>query len=290
LATLLEVFPQALTIVLFVAIGLDLTAADFDRVRAAPLLVITGLLAPLVVLPPLAIALAALPGVPPDARLGLLLIAVSPVGGFSTIYSYLAKASPALSVALTTLSGLASPLTIPVVTAVIAAVMPDALGLPAPVRTIATFILTLVVGPILIGMWLRSRRPDLATGYRPVLGRITFAGVITLTALVVAADPPAFVTALTDASLVVTAFVVASFGAGWIIGGVVGASPRDRFTMATEFTARNAGVAMSIALTVLDRFDLARFGILYVVLEAPFMLIASALFRRSQKDGSSIAS
>lgn len=288
MATLLDYFPSGLTIVLFVAIGLDLTVADFQRIRSAPALVITGLLAPLLVLPPLAIALAALPGVPPDARLGLLLIAVSPVGGFSTIYSYLANASPALSVALTTLSGLASPLTIPLVSAIVVAAMPEPIGLTAPTITIARFIVTAVVGPMLIGMWLRNRRPDLAAHYRPLLGKLTLVGVIVLTGLIIAADPASFFRALADASLVVTLFVVASFAAGWMAGRAVGAAPRDQFTLAAEFTARNAGVAMAIALAVLDRFDLARFAILYVVLEAPFMLIASALFRRSQKAGSSI--
>jgi bile acid:Na+ symporter, BASS family len=287
--TLLEYFPSALTMALFVAIGLDLTVADFERIRAAPALVITGLLAPLLVLPPLAIGLAAIPGVPSDARLGLLLIAVSPVGGFSTIYSYLAKASPALSVALTTLSGLAAPLTIPLVSAIVVAMMPEPVGLTAPTATIARFIVTAVVGPMLIGMWMRHRRPDLASYYRPLLGKLTLAGVIVLIGLIVAADPASFFRALADASPVVTLFVIGSFAAGWMAGLAVGAAPRDQFTLAAEFTARNAGVAMAIALAVLDRFDLARFGILYVVLEAPFLLTASALFRRSQKAGSSIA-
>ena len=100
---LLDVGVPAITVVML-AIGMALTPGDFDRVRRHPKALITGLVAPLIVLPPLALLLLALFEPVSPVQVGLLLIAACPIGGISNTYSYLAGASLALSIALTACS------------------------------------------------------------------------------------------------------------------------------------------------------------------------------------------
>src|SRR5215831_4971973 len=102
-----------MTFILLVAIGVDLTAPDFERVRRQPALVLTGLFAPLVLLPPMALVQARIFAAPPEVTAGVLLLAICPIGSISNLYSYLARASTALAVTLTGLSCLLASVTIP---------------------------------------------------------------------------------------------------------------------------------------------------------------------------------
>ena len=83
--------------------------------RRQPALVLTGLIGPLLLLPPIAVCLAWAFQPAPDVTAGLLLVAACPIGGISNTYSYLARASTALSVTLTGLSCLFAGVTLPAV-------------------------------------------------------------------------------------------------------------------------------------------------------------------------------
>jgi BASS family bile acid:Na+ symporter len=276
---LAQIVAPILSILLFVAVGLDMRAADFARFRRQPRLIGVGVIAPVFLLPPIAIALCEWAGLSGTVRLGLLLIAISPIGGFSTIYSYIANAAPALSVTLTLFSALAATVTIPVLGAVLNLESQTG-GLTPPVGSIVNYVLSTVVAPVGVGMGIRLMRPEWATRYRSLLNRLSVLGVIVLTLAIIADDPAAFVIAWHDAAAVVALFCVACFAVGAGTGVLLAKDPRDRFTIAAEFTARNAGVAMALALNVLGRIDLARYSILYLVLETPVLLLAAAVFRR----------
>ena len=123
----------AMNFVLLAAVGLDLSREDFTRVRGQGPVVATGLIAPVILLPPLALALVGLFQPAPDVAASLLLIAACPIGGISNTYSYLAQASTALSVTLTAVSCLAAIVTIPVIGGGFELALGERLGLSAPI-------------------------------------------------------------------------------------------------------------------------------------------------------------
>ena len=98
--------------------------------------------------------------------------------------------------------------------------------------------------------------------------------------LIVASDPAAFVSGLSDTVPLGATFVAASFFAGWLIGTASGASSPDRFTLATEFATRNMAVATAIAVTVAGRVEFAAFAATYFLTEIPLMLCAIGVYRR----------
>jgi BASS family bile acid:Na+ symporter len=79
---LLDLAVPAITFPLVFAVGLDLAPADFAHVRRQPRVLTSGLLGPLLLLPPLALLLVALFRPPADVRAGLLLVVACPIGGF----------------------------------------------------------------------------------------------------------------------------------------------------------------------------------------------------------------
>ena len=279
---LIAIVIPTMAFLLQVTVGLDLTAADFARVRRQPGVVLAGLFAPLLLLPPAALLLTHAFQAGPELTASLLLIAACPIGGISTAYTYLARASTALSVTLTGLSCLMAAVTIPVVGAGIELSLGRPFGVAAPLPLLAMQVLVVLALPVAIGMWWRSRAPALADRHAPTLRWVAFGVTALVLVLVVVQAPDAFVGDLSTTVPLATAFVIVSLAAGWLTGMLVSADTRDRFTLATEFGTRNIGIAVAIAVTFLGRVEFARFAVTYALVEVPLLLLAALVFRRQR--------
>jgi BASS family bile acid:Na+ symporter len=269
----------ATSFILLVAVGQDLTAADFGRVRQQRALVLMGLFAPLVLLPPLALGLVEIFAAPPDVRAGVLLIAACPVGGVSSAFSYMARASPALSVTLTGISCLFASATIPMLGWLLSRAFPDTATFTAPLGALASQIFLVLGLPIAVGMLLRRVAPAAVRRAAPAMQVTAFAGILMVFALIIARDPQAFVDQLPTTVPLALTFIGLSMAVGWICAALLTDDRRDRFTIAAEFATRNIAVATTIAVTILGRFEFARFSAVYSLTEIPLMLAAIAAFR-----------
>jgi BASS family bile acid:Na+ symporter len=278
--TLIEISVPVLTFVLLAGVGLDLTVDDFRRVRRQPGLMLVGLVGPLFLLPPIAVGLAWAFQPTPEVTAGLLLVAACPIGGISNTYSYMARASTALSVALTGLSCLLCGLTVPAVGRFLGMVTTQPLTLTVPIPTLITQLLLIFSLPVALGMWARRRWADRARQYQPTLQNLAFIGVGLMLVLIISNDPRAFLDELPKTVPLAAVFIACSAAAGWMAAAMVTADPRDRFTLAAEFGTRNLGVAIAVAVTMLGRVEFARFAYTYFLTEVPLMLLAAALFRR----------
>jgi BASS family bile acid:Na+ symporter len=269
-----------ITFLILLAVGLDLTPGDFARVRHQHRIVAAGLVGPLLLLPPLALVLILVFSPTTDIRAGLLLVVACPIGGISNLYTYLARAATALSVTLTAFSSVLAILTIPLLDIVFGAVSGHRMGLTAPLPLIVGQLLVMLGLPVALGMWARFSLPALAGRSQRYLRAVGVGGIVALIVLIVASDPVGFVNGLAGTVPLAATFVAASFLAGWLVGGVTGASPSDRFTLATEFATRNIAVAAAIAVTLAGRVEFALFATTYFLTEAPLMLGAIIVFRR----------
>jgi BASS family bile acid:Na+ symporter len=261
---------------------MDLTGRDFSRLGRQPGTVLTGLVAPLLMLPPIAMGLVSLFRPSPDVEAGMMLIAACPIGGISNTYSYLARASTALSVTLTAISSLMAVLTIPALDRVFELALGRPFGFSAPAALLITQLLLMLALPIGLGMWIRRRWPRFADDQRPLVQRVGFGALAALIAIVIWGESERFATGLSRAVPLAAVFVVASLAAGWVVGGAIRASASDRFTIAAEFATRNVAIATAIAVTLLGRIDFAVFATIYFLTEVPIMLAAIALFRANR--------
>src|SRR4051812_35393868 len=229
--TLIGVVIPAMNFLLLAAVGLDLSSRDFARLRQQWTVVAVGLVVPLIVLPPLALGLTRLFHASPELTTSVLLIAACPIGGISNTYSYLARASTALSVTLTGLSCVCASVTIPLVSKgfEMALAQPFPLSVPIPLLVGQ---LVLVLGlSVAVGMWVRRRAPDLAERAHLVLRRLAFLGIGVVLLLVIVDDPLAFAGGLWTTVPMAAVFVVGSMGAGWMTATLVTRDSRDRFTL-----------------------------------------------------------
>jgi bile acid:Na+ symporter, BASS family len=280
--TLIALVIPAMNFLLLFTVGLDLTENDFARVRRQPALIASGLVAPLVLLPPIAVGLIWLLQPGPAVAASLLLIAACPIGGISNAFTYLARGSTALSVTLTGLSCVAASVTIPLVGKAFEISLRQPFALSAPLSTLIGQLVVVLGLPVALGMWIRRSRPGFAKTLGPALRPLAFIGTAVVLFLIIVDAPVAFVGGLTTTVPLAAAFVVSSIVAGWITGVLVTKDRRDRFTLAAEFGSRNVGIAMAIAVTILGRVEFASFAVIYSLTEIPLMLAAIALFRRQQ--------
>jgi bile acid:Na+ symporter, BASS family len=267
-----------ITFVLMTAVGMDLTLAHFDDVRRRPLMLAAGLIAPVVLLPALALLLVAAFQPPTHVAAGLLLVAACPIGGISNTYSYLAQASTALSVALTTLSCALAAITIPAISRGFEFATGTPMGFAAPAVLPAQLFL-MVVLPVLIGMTIRHRWPGIADENRAGLQRAAFVAVGLLLALVIGSNWTPFVDGLSTTAPLAGVFVLLSLVSGWSVAASLGATAADRFTLATEFATRNVAVATAIAVTLLGEPTFAIFAATYFLTEQPILLGATVTYR-----------
>ncbi len=280
--TFVDVAIPLITFLLLTAVGLDLTAADFARVRRQPRLVAAGVLGPLVLLPPLALALQHAFAPPWELSAGLLLIAACPIGGISNTYSLLAGAATALSVTLTGASCLLAVVTLPALARLFEVVLGRPLGFTAPVGALLAQLLFMLTLPVATGMLVRRRWPGVAERHSLGLRRLAAWGLGLLIVIVVWDQLELFRGTLLETARLAACFVALSFAVGWALAALLRAGARERFTLAMEFATRNVAVATAVAVTLLGRVEFAVFATSYFLTELPLALVAAAVFRRAQ--------
>jgi len=271
----------AVTFLLMVVVGLDLTAGEFYRVSRRPVVLVAGLLAPVIVLPPLAWGLVSLTRPSPAVATGLLIMSACPIGGISNAYSLLARANTALSVALTTLSCLLAAATIPAINAGLAFLFGYEVAFPVPGRLLIVQLMVMLAVPVLLGMFIRVRWPDAAARHQPVAQRVAFTLVALLIVVIVSSQLELFLRELTGLVPRALLFMLVSLGAGALAGLLIRADSSERVTLALEFGTRNVAVAAAIAVTMLGRMDFAVFGATYFLAELPLMLLLAMTLRRA---------
>lgn len=281
---LIQIAVPAITFLVLAVVGSSLTTTDFARLWRTPLTIVSGLIAPLILLPPLALGLILLFRPPREIEAGLLLVAACPIGGISNTYSYLARASTALSVTLTGASCLLAVITIPVLDRLFELVLQRPFGFRAPFFLLVVQMVLMLALPIGLGMWARHRWPEWTRKRAALTQQLAFLAMGVLLALFIASEARSFVSGLGRTVPLAAVFVVTSFLAGWLVGTMLAVPAPDRFTLATEFATRNVAVATAIAVTLLGRAEFALFATTYFLTELPLMLLAVAGFRRLRSE------
>jgi bile acid:Na+ symporter, BASS family len=234
----------------------------------------------LVLLPVLAVLVVWLLKPHPVLAGGLLLVAVSPGGVLSNYYCSVARLNVAFSVTLTTVSGFVALAAMPLL---FAAVVPTALGVEAfavPVGEMTTRLLLFLLLPVGLGMALRHLFPAALERGGQVL-RVSGLGLLALFLALVFVDQRHAVVAMFGEALLLTfTFTLLALLAGWFSGGILQLNQTDRAVLAIEFAVRNVGIAALLALATFQQPEFAAFGALFLLFQAPVLILALLLRRR----------
>jgi BASS family bile acid:Na+ symporter len=206
---------------------------------------------------------------------------INPAGPqtISNTYIYLARASTALSVALTVLSCLAALVTIPVLSHVYQLALDRPFGFAVPLPTLVTQLLLMLTAPVALGMAVRHFAPSFARRDENHLRVVGYGALALLIALVIADQRDWFLLHFRGIVVVASAMTMAPLAAGLLVGWLCRAGRHDRFTLGVGVATRNVAIATAIAVTLLGQIQFAVFASIYFLVEVPIMLVAIGIFR-----------
>ncbi|MDC8013681.1 bile acid:sodium symporter family protein [Tahibacter soli] len=284
------VVPIGLVAIMF-SMGLSLTANDFREVARNPRAVFGGLAGQLVLLPPLAIAVAWLFRLPPEMATGLFILAICPGGITSNAITYAAKANVALAVVLTTASSLVTVFTIPLLLNwalthyFVAGEIPP-LSVPKTMLQLAQMTLM----PVALGMAIRAWRPAAAARMTVWLRPASLVVLIAVIAFSVAVSAQLVLDNLLYAGPAAFVLNAASMGVGLVIARGLSLDRNDTLTVAIEVGIHNATMATFLSLSVLKDIALAItptiYGVIMVINAGLLVRLFRALAtRRAQSAG-----
>lgn len=240
--------PIALGIIML-GLGLSLTVADFARVVQQPKPVLIGLGCQLLLLPLVCFGLAEGFALAPALAVGLMLLAASPGGTSANLYSHLAHGDVALNITLTAVNSVIAILTLPlVVNLSLAHFMGEGQAIPLQfAKVLQVFAIVLV--PVAIGMWVRSRYPAFAARMQRPVKIVSALFLVLIILLAVAKDWRTFVDYAPVVGAAALCFNLISLAVGYWVPRLFRLSRRQAIAIGMEIGIHNGTLAIAIALS-----------------------------------------
>jgi len=242
-----------LTILMF-DLGLTLKPQDFKLIAQRPKPVLVGLVGQIILLPLIAWGLILSPltsHLSPLFLIGIMLVACSPGGSSSNVFSMLAKGDVALSVTLTACSSLITLFTLPLIMAWVTASVGEATDIHLPIGNLLIQNLVLMVVPIAIGFVVNIYREQTAAKIHNVLKRIAMPALVLLVTIFFVQHKQTIVAEFASLGLTMTVLILATTGCGALLAWLLKLSTKERRTLVIEIGMQNAAQAITIACSPL---------------------------------------
>lgn len=237
-----------LTLLMF-QLGIELSLKDFQLFVRRPKPVVVGLVGQLILLPLLAFVWAYIFKLEPVFFIGLILIACSPGGSSSNVFSMLAKGDIALSVSLTALSSVLTLFTIPVIMslAVNIAGGTDASIIQLPVGSLIIQNILLMLLPILLGLLFKYKFPVQAEKTRRFISKIAFPALLILITVFFLQHYKTIFQYIGQLGFVILLLILSALLGGYLLAWITRLHEKEKRTIVIEVGMQNAAQAIAIA-------------------------------------------
>lgn len=264
--TIIIVLP-ILTLLMF-DLGLTLRPHDFQLILQRPWPVAAGLLGQIMLLPLLAWAVSTVFHLSPLFFIGVVLIACSPGGSSSNVFSMLARGDVALSVTLTACSSIITLFTVPLIMAWTTQSLGTATDVQLPVGNLLMQNLVLMAVPILIGVGVGTKWRNAAQRIHNVLKKAAFPALILLAAVFFFQHRDTIVREFPSLGLTITVLILLAMGGGALLSFLFRLKGSERRTIVIEVGMQNAAQAITVACSplVFDNETIAIPAIIYALM------------------------
>ena len=242
-----------LTLLMF-DLGLVLKPADFKLVVTRPKPVLIGLFGQIILLPLVAWLIIRSPlttNLSPLFIIGIMLVACSPGGSSSNVFSMLAKGDVALSVTLTACSSIITLFTLPLIMAWVTASVGESVAIHLPIGKLFMQNIVLMVVPIALGFVLNIYRELTAQKIHAVLKRLAMPALLLLITVFYLQHKETIIAEFTSLGLTMSALILATTSCGALIAWLFRCSTKERRTLVLEIGMQNAAQAITIACSPL---------------------------------------
>ncbi|WP_028293761.1 bile acid:sodium symporter family protein [Oceanobacter kriegii] len=260
------VLPIVLAFIMF-AMGLGLRLVHFREILRSPQAMLLGFGAQMVFLPSLALILIIALGLDGPVAAGLFLLSLCPGGATSNLFSYLAGGNVALSIALTAVTSLLVPFTLPLMFVSYLNASGDTLAaFDFPLALTIKQLLVVTAVPVVVGMAIRHWATSLANRIEQPCKRLSTIVMMLLVLALMGTHLPIMADLFSMKGLAVMLLSVFAFVSGLTMARQFGCSSADSRTIAVEVGIQNAGTAILVAMAFLQRPELAMIPLMYGIL------------------------
>lgn len=242
-----------LTLLMF-DLGLVLKPADFKLVVTRPKPVLIGLFGQIILLPLVAWLIIRSPlttNLSPLFIIGIMLVACSPGGSSSNVFSMLAKGDVALSVTLTACSSIITLFTLPLIMTWVTASVGESVAIHLPIGKLFMQNIVLMVVPIALGFVLNIYRELTAQKIHAVLKRLAMPALLLLITVFYLQHKETIIAEFTSLGLTMSVLILATTSCGALIAWLFRCSTKERRTLVIEIGMQNAAQAITIACSPL---------------------------------------
>ena len=273
-----------LTVLMF-DLGLTLKLKDFYMVVTRPKAFFVALTGQIVLLPLIALGLGWAFQLTPVFFIGLMLIACSPGGSSSNIFSKLAGGDVALSVTLTAMSSLLTLITLPILMGWVTAASGAEVGITLPVGNLLKQNLLLMLLPVVIGLVINPFWSKAAAAIDKVLSKAAFPALMLLVTIFFAQHYRTIFAHIGRLGLCVTALILLAIGCASALSRLFRVSGRERRTVNIEVGMQNAAQAIALATSpfVFANQEMAIPAILYSLMMNVVLLTYVAVLKRKKQ-------
>jgi len=240
-ANLAYLITPALGVIMF-GMGMTLTGGDFRRVLLRPQDVTVGFLAQYGIMPFTGFALAKILGLEPLLAAGTVLVGACPGGTASNVITYLAKGDVALSVTMTSVSTVFSPILTPLFTYLLA-------GEWIPVPFLKLFISTvqIILFPVALGLAVRSLFKEKIKAVLDVLPILSSVSIIFIVGVIVAGNSDSIQEVGLKTGIVVVLHNAVGFTLGFYVARLAGMDMSKARAVSIEVGMQNSGLGVALA-------------------------------------------
>lgn len=272
-----------LTLLMF-DLGLVLKLADFKLFLHRPKSILAGLIGQIILLPIIAWAVGTIFGLSPLFFIGIMLVACSPGGSSSNVFSMLARGDVALSVSLTAFSSIITLFTVPMIMAWVTQHVGTGTEVHLPVGNLLMQNIVLMAVPIALGLWLSMRWENLALRIHNVLKRLAFPLLILLATVFFISHRDTIVREFPSLGASVTALILAAMMGGIGLSWLMRLTGRERRTIVIEVGMQNAAQAIAVASSplVFNNDIIAIPAIIYALMMNVILLVYVAVIKKKK--------
>ncbi len=254
---------------IMLGVGMSIEVSNFRAVIQRPKAFFLGLVSQMVALPVFAILMVFFVPLPPEFKVGIIILSLCPGGNMSNYISYLTRANTALAIALTTVNGLLTVFTIPLVSNWASRVfLGHAEQFTLPFTSSALEIFLLILLPAAVGVTFRHFRHALVEKVENPIKWTTYILLALMFAMLIFGGEARGGLQLTFQNIYqILPFTLALNLFGMLFGFYFAQwnnlSWRNGITLSIETGLQNTALALLVTGTLLNNSEMAKPALIY---------------------------
>lgn len=258
--------PVTLFCIMF-SMGTSLVAADFKRVVEHPHAMLSGVVSQMVLLPLLAFALLYPMELPVEIFIGFMILALSPGGTTSNMFSYLAGGYLALSISLTAVISVITPFSIPLVAGWLLATQLDETSvIQLPLLPTLARLLAVTLLPVAAGMLLRHFKPGFCKRHQGGLTRLPLMMLMLVIGGIIHQNWQKMPYFIEQTGMPALLLATLALLCGYVFARLLKHNVKTARTIAIETSIQNGGTAILVTGTILKNPTMTIAPVMYGIL------------------------